>query len=33
MAREDIEEIIQIIKKEVESINSNIFVIPVGGYR
>ncbi|GAA5801239.1 hypothetical protein HPULCUR_006683 [Helicostylum pulchrum] len=33
MNREDVEEIIEIVKKELQDINHNGFVIPVGGYR
>lgn len=33
MSREDVEEIIEVIKKEVQELDSNIFVVPVGGYR
>lgn len=33
MERNDVEEVIQIISKTVESIDSNCFITPVGGYR
>ncbi|KAI8090613.1 hypothetical protein BDF21DRAFT_411667 [Thamnidium elegans] len=33
MSREDVEEIIEIVKKELQDIDDNSFVIPVGGYR
>jgi hypothetical protein len=33
MSREDVEEIISIIKKEVENMGNDIFITPVGGYR
>jgi hypothetical protein len=33
MSRQDVEEIIEIIKKELKDLDSNVFVTPVGGYR
>jgi hypothetical protein len=33
MNRSDMEEIIEIIKKEVQEVDSKSIVIPVGGYR
>jgi hypothetical protein len=33
MSRSDVEEIIEIIKKEAQAIDSKSFVTPVGGYR
>lgn len=33
MSREDVQEIVNIVTKEVSSIDNECFVVPVGGYR
>lgn len=33
MSQEDVKEIVDIVTKEVVSIDSECFVVPVGGYR
>lgn len=33
MSRGDVEEIIEIVKKELQDVDKNAFITPVGGYR